>query len=62
MLVTNEHATSLLERVVAAQEAQAKAMEKIADGLDLLIQAMAEDEPEDPDAQPRRYMDGSPCL
>jgi len=61
MLVTNDHATSLLERVVAAQEAQAKAMQLIAERLDLLIQAMAEGEPEDPDAQPLRYMDGSPC-
>jgi hypothetical protein len=50
-----------LERVVAAQEAQAKAMQLIAERLDLLIQAMAEGEPEDPDAQPLRYMDGSPC-
>jgi hypothetical protein len=61
MLVTSEHATSLLERVVAAQEAQAKAMQLIAERLDLLIQAMAEGEPEDPDAQPLTYMDGSPC-
>jgi hypothetical protein len=62
MLVTNEHATSLLERVVAAQEAQAKATQLIADRLDLLIQAMAEENvAEDPDAQPLRYMDGSPC-
>ena len=56
----NEHLISLLERTVAAQEAQAQAMQVIADRLDLLIQAMAE-EPEDPDAQPRTYMDGTPC-
>lgn len=29
--------------------------------LSSLIQALAEDEPEDPDAQPLTYMDGSPC-
>lgn len=56
----SERVISLLERTVAAQEAQAQAMERIAERLDLLIQAMAEDL-EDPDAQPLRYMDGSPC-
>ena len=57
----NEQLISLLERTTAAQEAQAKAMQMIADRLDLLIQAMAEDEPEDAGAQPLRYMDGTPC-
>lgn len=57
----NEQLISLLERVTAAQEAQAKAMQVVAERLDLLIQALAEDEPEDPDAQPLTYMDGTPC-
>ncbi len=57
----NEQLISLLERTAAAQEAQARAMQMIADRLDLLIQAMAEGEPEDSDAQPLRYMDGSLC-
>jgi|UniRef100_A0A7C2AT69 hypothetical protein len=57
----NEQLISLLERTAAAQEAQARSMQMIADRLDLLIQAMAEGEPEDPDAQPLRYMDGTPC-
>lgn len=57
----NEQLISLLERTVAAQEAQAQAMQVIADRLDLLIQALAEGEPEDPDAQPLRYMDGTLC-
>lgn len=56
-----EQLISLLERTTAAQEAQAKAMQMVAERLDLLIQALAEDEPEDPDAQPLRYMDGTPC-
>ncbi|MDH0745280.1 hypothetical protein N5D61_02840 [Pseudomonas sp. GD03842] len=56
----NERVISLLERTVAAQEAQAQAMAQIAERLDLLIQAMAE-ESEDPDAQRLRYMDGTPC-
>lgn len=57
----NEQLISLLERVTAAQEAQAKAMQMVAERLDLLIQALAEDEPEDPNAQPLTYMDGTPC-
>lgn len=57
----NEQLISLLERVTAAQEAQAKAMQMVAERLDLLIQALAEDEPEDTDAQPLTYMDGTPC-
>lgn len=52
---------SLLERLVIAQESAAQSMSQVAERLDLLIQAMGEDEPEDPDAQPRTYMDGSPC-
>ncbi|OFJ45693.1 hypothetical protein BJN42_11755 [Pseudomonas koreensis] len=52
---------SLLERLVVAQESTAQSMNQVAQRLDLLIQAMAEDEPEDPDAQPLTYMDGSPC-
>lgn len=57
----NEQLISFLERTATAQEAQARAMQMIADRLDLLIQAMAEDEPEDPGAQPLTYMDGTPC-
>jgi len=58
----NEQLISLLERIAVAQEAQAQATQQMSDRLGLLIQALAEDEPEDPDAQPRTYMDGSPCL
>lgn len=36
---------------------QAKTNEMLAS----LLQALAEDEPEDPDAQPSTYMDGTPC-
>ena len=57
----NEQLISLLERTTAAQEAQANAMQMVAERLDLLIQALAEDEPEDPNSQPLRYMDGTPC-
>lgn len=58
----NEQLISLLERLVLAQESAAQSMSQVADRLDLLIQAMGSDEPEDPDAPPRTYMDGTPCL
>jgi hypothetical protein len=48
--------------VLAEMRRQTKILSSMSDRFDLLIQAMAEDEPEDPDAQPRRYMDGSLCL
>lgn len=58
----NDQLISLLERQVRAQESTAQAMKQIAQRLDLLIQAMDEGEPEDPDSPLRTYMDGSPCL
>lgn len=57
----NDQLISLLERQVLAQESSAQSLDQIAQRLDLLIQAMAEGEPEDPDAQPMTYMDGTPC-
>lgn len=57
----NDPLISLLERLVVAHESTAQSMSQVADRLDLLIQAMASDEPEDPDAQPLTYMDGTPC-
>jgi len=57
----NEQLISLLERIVVAQEAQAQSTKQMSERLGLLIQAMAEDELEDPGAQPRTYMDGTPC-
>lgn len=57
----NDPLISLLERLVTAQESTAQSMSRVAERLDLLIQAMADDEPEDPDAQPQTYMDGTPC-
>lgn len=57
----NDPLISLLERLVIAQENTAQAMSQVAERLDLLIQAMSEDEPEDPDAPVRTYMDGTPC-
>lgn len=57
----NDQLISLLERQVLAQESSARSLDQIAQRLDLLIQAMDEGEPEDPDAQPMTYMDGTPC-
>lgn len=57
----NDRLTSLLERAVIAQESAAQSLSQVAERLDLLIQAMSDDEPEDPDAPPSTYMDGSPC-
>lgn len=57
----NESLIALLERQVLAQESSAQSLDQIAQRLDLLIQAMAEGEPEDPDAQPMTYMDGTLC-
>lgn len=50
----------LQQRMTSALERQAKAMELIAQRLDLLIQNLAGDEPDDPDAEPQTYMDGTP--
>ena len=56
----NDQLISLLERQARAQESSAQALIQIAQRLDLLIQAMAENE-QDPDAPARTYMDGTPC-
>lgn len=44
------------------QRKQTAILERIAEQQMLLIQALCEDGDEDQDAQPRTYMDGSPCL
>lgn len=50
---------SLLTQVLAEQVKQTALLQRMADQQLMLIQAMA-DEPEDPDALPLTYMDGSP--
>ncbi|NBA95518.1 hypothetical protein [Pseudomonas sp. R5(2019)] len=57
----NEHANSLLESMLAEQVKQTELLQQIASNQVLLIQALAESEPEDPEAQPLTYMDGTPC-
>lgn len=48
---------SLLEE----QRKQTAILERMEQQQSLLIQALADDEPEDPDVQPLTYIDGSPC-
>ena len=55
-------ATNILKAILDEQVKQTAILERMAEQQSLLIQAMAEDEPEDPDAQPLTYMDGTPCL
>jgi hypothetical protein len=52
---------SLLTQVLTEQKQQTAILSRMAEQQSLLIQAMAEDEPEDSDAQPLMYMDGTPC-
>ncbi|VVP33688.1 hypothetical protein [Pseudomonas fluorescens] len=54
-------AISYLAEILSEQKKQTTILERMAEQQSLLIQAMAEDEPEDPDAQPLTYMDGTPC-
>lgn len=56
----NEHSNSLLSQILAEQIKQTALLERMAEQQVMLIQAMA-DEPEDPDALPMTYMDGTPC-
>ncbi|SCW88816.1 MULTISPECIES: hypothetical protein [unclassified Pseudomonas] len=52
---------NLLSQILAEQGRQTALLQRMADQQLMLIQAMA-DEPEDPDALPLTYMDGTPCL
>lgn len=54
-------AISYLAGILSEQKKQTAILERMAEQHSLLIQAMAEDAPEEPDAQPLTYMDGKPC-
>jgi hypothetical protein len=47
--------------LLAEQQKQTALLEQIATGQLALIEALADDEGEDPDAPPRTYLDGTPC-
>ncbi|MCO5364795.1 hypothetical protein [Pseudomonas alliivorans] len=57
----NEHSNSLLSLILAEQLKQTQLLQRMAEQQTLLIDALSEEEPEDPDAQPRTYLDGTPC-
>jgi hypothetical protein len=52
---------SLLTQVLAEQRQQTAILERMAEQQLLLIQALAGEDDEDPDAMPSTYMDGTPC-
>lgn len=55
------HLGGLLTDLLAEQQKQTALLEQIATGQLALIEALADDEGEDPDAPPRTYLDGTPC-
>ncbi|MCQ2992244.1 hypothetical protein NLO72_23890 [Pseudomonas tremae] len=57
----NEHSNSLLSQILAEQVKQTQLLQRMAEQQALLIDALSEEEPEDPDAQPLTYLDGTPC-
>ncbi|CAI8940115.1 hypothetical protein [Pseudomonas sp. IT-P294] len=52
---------SLLTQVLTEQKQQTAILNRMAEQQLLLIQALADESDEDPDALPSTYMDGSPC-
>lgn len=57
----NYRRATLLEELLHEQRKQTAILERIEKQQGLLIQALAEDQGEDPDASPSTYMDGTPC-
>ena len=53
---------SLLSQVLAEQKQQTAILERMAEQQLLLIQALADEDDEDPDAMPSTYMDGSRVI
>ena len=56
-----KHLGGLLADLLVEQQKQTALLEQIATGQLALIEALADDESEDPDAPPRTYLDGTPC-
>ena len=57
----SEPVTSLLEQMLVEQQVQTELLRQIESNQTVLIQALAEDQGEDPDSAPLTYMDGKPC-
>lgn len=60
MSITTEPQPSLAD-LFAEQKKQTALLEQIATGQLALIEALADEEGEDPGAPPRTYLDGRPC-
>lgn len=56
-----KHLGGLLADLLAEQQKQTVLLEQIATGQLALIEALADDEDEDPDAPALTYLDGTPC-
>ena len=57
----SEPVTSLLEQMLVEQQTQTELLRQIESNQTVLIQALAEDQGEDPDSAPLTYLDGKPC-
>lgn len=57
----SEQAISLLQQILEQEQKQTALLETIASQNLALIEALAEGDGPDPDAQPLTYLDGSPC-
>lgn len=55
----SEQANCLLVEILGEQKKQTAILERMAEQQGLLIQALAEGDGPDPDAEPQTYMDGS---
>lgn len=62
MSVQQNSLAGLLSLVLAEQIKQTATLQQIANQQTLLIEALGEDESEDPDAPIRTYMDGSKVI
>ena len=57
----SEQANCLQAEMLAELKKQTALLERMEKQQSLLIQALVDDQGEDPDAPPMTYMDGSPC-
>ena len=57
----NEQAISLLQQILDQQQKQTALLETIASQNLALIEALADGDDSDPDAEPDTYLDGTPC-
>jgi len=57
----NEQAISLLRQILEQEQKQTVLLETIASQNLALIEALADGDGVDPDAQPLTYLDGTPC-